>query len=252
MYQSVWHIKILDAWPGVALMGALLLAPAGLAAQNQHPAVANDNASSPQAPATAPDLQSGPQLEQRYPRYIIERQDVIDLTFPLTPEFNQAVTVEPDGFIELEAVGSLHAQGLTVPQLKSAVRKAYAHTLHDPIININLKNFQKAFFTVSGQVGKPGKYNLRTDLTVAEAIAVAGGLAPTAKTQILLFHHLPNKGVEVKRINLKKILDGKDLDEDARLKPGDMIFVPEKFITEFKKYIPYTMSGGVYANPYMR
>lgn len=218
-------------------------APMTLMAQKTHPAMAAASAS----------LQSGaasqPQLEPRNPRYIIERQDAISLTFPLTPEFNQKVTVQPDGYIELEAVGSVHAQGLTVPQLKDAIRAAYAHTLHDPIVNVDLTNFQNAFFTISGQVGKPGKYNLRSDLTVAEAIAVAGGLAPTAKTQILLFHHTSPDSVEVKRVNLKKILNGKDLNEDAVLTPGDMIFVPEKFITQFKKYVPYSANGGIYAQP---
>jgi hypothetical protein len=30
------------------------------------------------------------------------------------------------------------------------------------------------------------------------------------------------------------------------LKPGDMIFVPEKFITNFKKYVPYSLNAGTY------
>lgn len=233
------------------LSGLFALTPSALIAQNaaQNTAQNLHSAMASAGTAQAASIGSQPQLEQRNPRYIIERQDVIDLTFPLTPEFDQTVTVQPDGYIELQAVGSLHAQGLTVPELKNAVRAAYAHTLHDPIINVDLKNFQSAFFTVSGQVGRPGKYNLRSNLTVAEAIAVAGGLAPTAKTQVLLFHHIGNDQIEVKHVDLKNIYHGKDLDEDAILHPGDMIFVPEKFITQLRKYIPYSANGGVYAQP---
>ena len=69
------------------------------------------------------------------------------------------MTVQPDGYINLQNAGSLHVQGLTVPELVDALKKAYAGTLHDPIINVDLKDFQKPFFTVSGQVGKPGKYD---------------------------------------------------------------------------------------------
>jgi polysaccharide biosynthesis/export protein len=192
------------------------------------------------------DRTAGPQLEQRYPRYVIQRQDVLLLSFPLTPELNQTVTVQPDGFINLANAGSLHVQGLTVPELTDGLKKAYAGTLHDPIIDVDLKDFQKPFFTVSGQVGKPGQYDLRADITVAEAIAVAGGLTPTAKTQIFLFHRTSDSWYEVEKLNLKDVLHGKRLNEDATLKPGDMIFVPESFITKFRKYVPYSVNAGAY------
>ena len=102
---------------------------------------------------------------------------------------------------------------------------------------------QKPFFLVSGQVGKPGEYDLRHDTTVTEAIAIAGGFSTTAKTQVFLFHRVSNDWVEVKKLNLKDILHGKNANEDAQLSSGDMIFVPEKFITNFRKYVPYSVSG---------
>ncbi len=192
---------------------------------------------------------SGPELEQRYPRYAIQSQDVLLLSFPLTPELNQTVTVQPDGYINLENAGSLHVQGLTVPELADALKKAYAGTLHDPIIDVDLKDFQKPFFTVSGQVGKPGQYDLRADITVAEALAVAGGMAPTAKTQIFLFHRTSNDWFEVKKLNMKDVLNGKNANEDPTIQPGDMIYVPEKFIASFKKYVPYSINAGTYLQP---
>ena len=73
---------------------------------------------------------------------------------------------------------------MTVPEVTEAINKAYAKTLHDPIINVDLKDFQKPFFVVTGQVAKPGQYDLRYDTTVSEAIAISGGLLPTAKTQV--------------------------------------------------------------------
>lgn len=195
---------------------------------------------------------SHPQLEQRYPRYQIQREDELLLSFPLSPELNQTVTVQPDGYINLQSARSLQVQGLTIPELVEQLKKAYTGVLHDPMINVDLKDFQKPFFTVSGQVGKPGKYDLRSDITIAEAIAVAGGLVPTAKTQIFLFHRTSNDWFEVKKVNLKAILNGKDVNEDATLKPGDMIYVPEKFITNFRKYVPYEVNVGTYfqQNPF--
>ena len=55
--------------------------------------------------------------------------------------------------------------------------------------------------------------------------------------------------MEVKRFNLKDILNGKNVNEDAVIQPGDMIFVPEKFITNFRKYVPYSLGLYTSVNP---
>jgi polysaccharide export outer membrane protein len=184
-------------------------------------------------------------LQQRYPRYQVQRDDVLSITFPLSPEFNQTVTIQPDGYVNLQGAGSLHIEGMTVPEVVEALKKAYASTLHNPIIDVDLKDFQKAYFIASGQVGKPGKYDLRYDTNVSEAIAIAGGFTPQAKTQVFLFRCVSSGWFEVKQLNVKDILNGKNVDEDARLRPGDMIFVPEKFIAKFRKYVPYGLGVGI-------
>jgi polysaccharide export outer membrane protein len=188
-----------------------------------------------------------PVLRQRNPRYRVMRDDVLSLSFPLSPEFNQTVTVEPDGYVTLTNAGSVYIQGMTVLEVVGAVKRAYSSTLRDPIVDVDLKDFQKPFFVVSGQVTKPGQYDLRYDTTVSEAIAVAGGFNPEAKTQVLLFRRVSADWTEVKKLNIKDILHGKNLNEDTHLQPGDMIFVPEKFIVNFRKYVPYTT--GIYMNP---
>ena len=190
-----------------------------------------------------------PQLQQHYPRYVIQRQDVLLISFPLSPELNQTVTVQPDGYVNLQNARSLHVQGMTVPGMVDALHDAYAGILHNPIITVDIKDFQKPSFTVSGQVGKPGQYELRADITVAEAIAVAGGLQPSAKTQVFLFHRTSNDWFQVEKLNLKDILSGKNVNEDAIIRPGDMVFVPESAITKFRKYVPYSLNAGAYLAP---
>ncbi|MBB6145191.1 polysaccharide export outer membrane protein [Silvibacterium bohemicum] len=225
---------------------SIAAAAAGAYAQ-QPPADATPAIAKVDAPA---GQASSPSLQQRYPRYIIQREDSLLLTFPVSTELNQTVTVQPDGFINLQVAGSLHVQGMTVPEVTQAIQQAYGHILHNPIINVDLADFQKPMFTVSGQVGKPGQYELRSDLTVAEALAVAGGMVMTsAKTQVYLFHRTSHDWYEVKRVNLKEILRGKKLDEDAMVQPGDMIYVPEKFITNFRKYVPYSATTGTFVQP---
>jgi polysaccharide export outer membrane protein len=183
-----------------------------------------------------------PAPAERNPRYRISRSDVLLLSFPLSPELNQKVTVQPDGFISLQSAGDVHVQGLTVRELVEAVKKVYADILHDPIVDVDLADFQKPSFTVLGQVGKPGQYDLRNDITVTQAIAIAGGFTATAKTQVFLYRAVSADWAEVRELKLKDILHGKNISEDLHLRQGDMIFVPEKFIANFKKYVPYSFS----------
>jgi polysaccharide biosynthesis/export protein len=183
---------------------------------------------------------------ERNPRYKICRDDVLLVSFPLSPELNQKVIVQPDGFISLQNAGEVYVQGLTVRELAEAVKKAYAHILHDPIVDVDLADFQKPFFTVLGQVGKPGQYDLRYDITVTQAIAVAGGFAASGKTQVLLYRAVSSNWAEVRELKINDILKGKNISEDVHLRPGDMIFVPEKAITKFQRYVPYSMAISAY------
>ena len=67
----------------------------------------------------------------------------------------------------------------------------YGAFLHDPEVSIILKDFEKPFFLAGGQVARPGKYELRSPTTVAEAVAIAGGFTEQAKhSQVVLFRKL--------------------------------------------------------------
>jgi len=226
------------AWTACGL-GALFLLLSGAGATARTPTMNAANPSGNEAPGAGPKQADHPQPAERNPRYQICRQDVLLLSFPLSPELNQKVTVQPDGYISLQSAGSIFIVGLTVDGVVSAVKKAYAGTLHDPIVNVDLVDFQKPFFTVLGQVGKPGQYDLRHEITVTQALAIAGGLASTSKTQAFLYRPISSTWAEVRQLKLKDILSGKNVSEDVQVRPGDMIFVPEAFISKFKKYVPY-------------
>ena len=158
---------------------------------------------------------NAPALQERHPRYRVMPSDTLAISIPLSIELNSTVTVQPDGFIALGNVGSVYVQGQTVSEIVETLKTAYAKILHDPIIAVDLTNFQKPQFTVSGQVEKPGQYELRADIRVTEAVAVAGGFLPTAKTQVFFFHRVSPDWVEVKKLNVRQFLHGKNVNEDV-------------------------------------
>lgn len=173
-----------------------------------------------------------------HPLYRLRPSDVIEVTFTIAPEFNQTLTVQPDGYITLRDAGAVLAEGLTVPQFVEAVRKAYAGYLHDPEAAVALKDFERPYFVVGGEVGKPGKYELRSDTTVAEAVQIAGGFTSQAKhSQVVLFRRVNDDLLEARLLNLKKMLKQSSLQEDAHLRPGDLVYVPQNTISKISRFL---------------
>jgi polysaccharide export outer membrane protein len=150
----------------------------------------------------------------------------------------------------MRGVGELHVQDETVPELTDTLHKAYAKILNDPIISVVLKDFEKPYFVADGQVGKPGKYDLRGDTTLTQAIAIAGGFTDAAKhSQVLLFRKVNDQWMEAKLIDVKKMEKAGNLKEDPFLHPGDMLFVPKNAFSKYKQFIP-TANMGTYFRPY--
>jgi len=227
-----------------------------LAAQSMGPApAANGNAAPEDHAAAAPlkgpavvesgvfkvDQQTAatfPRFALRNPRYLLRPGDVIDIAFPFTPEFGQTVTVQPDGFVSFRNGQEMKVSGLSVPQFREATRKAYAQVLRDPTINIELKQFEKPYFIANGQFNRPGKYDLTGDLTVTEAVALAGGFNESAKhSNVLLVRRASEDQVVATRIDVKKMLAMGDVREDIHLQPGDMLFVPQNFASKIKSFL---------------
>lgn len=181
-----------------------------------------------------------PTLSQRYPRYKLHPGDSFDLTFQFSPEFNQTVIVQPDGFISLREVGGIHVAGLTLPQVEAAVRNKYSSILKQPVVSVTPKDFEKSYFIAMGEVSRPGKYEIRGPITVTEAIAIAGGLAPDrAKTsEVVLFRKNGDTLEPGKVVDVKKLLKKRNLSEDLYVKPGDLLYVPQNAWSKIHQIIP--------------
>jgi polysaccharide export outer membrane protein len=163
------------------------------------------------------------------------------LVFPFAPEFNQTVTINPDGFVTLNGIGDLYVAGKMAPELKDLLQTTYSRILHDPVVNVVLKDFEKPFFIAGGEVARPGKFDLRGDLTLTQAIAIAGGFTENSKhSQVLLFRRVSNDWAEVKVLDVKKMFQTGNLTEDMHIQPGDMFFVPQNRVSKIRKWIPYT------------
>jgi protein involved in polysaccharide export with SLBB domain len=100
-------------WKPLILATATLVVCSPLFAQNVPP---QRSACNSPATGTTP---AG--FSERDPRYRIQPGDSFEVTFEFVPDFNQAATVQPDGFVTMKGIGDVKVGGQTVPELTTTL-----------------------------------------------------------------------------------------------------------------------------------
>jgi polysaccharide biosynthesis/export protein len=178
------------------------------------------------------------QLVTRDQPYRLQPSDVLELEYEYTPEYNQTVTVGPDGTIMLRLVGTVKVEGLSLDEATSAIKAKASVPLNHPELSLTLKEFVKPHFTIYGEVQKPGVYDMHGEVTVLQAIAISGGQKETSKqTQVVLLRKVSGDLAEVKVINTKNMSTAEGVREDFALKPDDMIIVPKNKLGKLEPYV---------------
>ncbi|MFO8109481.1 MAG: polysaccharide biosynthesis/export family protein [Thermoplasmata archaeon] len=159
--------------------------------------------------------------------YTIGSGDLLEIITWNEPQLSRSkVLVRTDGKISFPFLDDLHASGLTLLELKQKIEDGLKKYVEHPYVTVDVEDPQSKKFYVLGEVVNTGEYPLIKNLTVLQAFAIAGGFTEWAsKRQIILLRH---EGTEEKiyRVNYRRIIDGKDLDQNLMLKPNDTIIVP--------------------------
>jgi polysaccharide biosynthesis/export protein len=182
--------------------------------------------------------------------YTLHTGDVIVLNYRYTPEFNQTVTVQPDGSVNLNIVGQLNVLGLSVDQMHQHIIDLASARLNHPELTITLEHFEAPYFVVAGEVDHPGKFDLNDNTTALQAIMLAGGFKDSARdTQVILFRRINADEAEVRKLDLHKVNKQADLERDMELEPGDMLLVTRNKMEHLSRFMKAS-NLGVYFNPF--
>jgi polysaccharide biosynthesis/export protein len=189
-----------------------------------------------------------PTLRER-PRYLLRPGDTLRLEYRLTPEFNQSVTVQPDGYIDINVGGEIQVAGLNVTQAHDLILSKETYRLKDPELTLSLEEFTRPYVVVAGEVSKPGQIEIRDQMTALSAIMMAGGFSNGAKSgQVLVFRKYNDSLAEVRKLNLTHVTKTAQLEHDMALQPGDIVYVPHDRVSRIQHYMSLS-SLGFYASP---
>jgi polysaccharide export outer membrane protein len=221
---------------GAALAASWIVAGLALAG-------AGPLAAAPPEPETAESETAEVRFADRDQRYRIQPGDVLWFQFRFTPEYNQSVKVQPDGYVSLAGIDDLKVGGLSVDQVHEEAVRACRNHLREPVINVVLEEFSMPGYIVGGEVGSPGRYDLRGEITLSEAIQIAGGFGSKAHIeQVMLFRRAAEGWMESRQVDFKKLIKS-GLNEDVRLLPGDMVFIPGARMGKLRRFMDVARVG---------
>jgi polysaccharide export outer membrane protein len=204
----------------VALIAAAMFS--GCATQSSSPNGALEETLKGQATNSDASTTVSPEL------ITLREGDVVKVSFPGSSALDTTQLIRRDGRITLPLIGEVDAAGLTPPALEKKLVDLYAPQLASKQVTVEVISSSFPVY-VTGMVLHPGKILSDHPITALEAVMEAGGFDyNTANPRDVVVIRREGNVMKNYKINLKAVLQGK-ASEPFYMKPGDIIYVPERF-----------------------
>jgi polysaccharide export outer membrane protein len=164
--------------------------------------------------------------------FLLGPEDELEVTVWKNLDLSRITIIRPDGLISMPLIGDIQAAGLTADALAQRIAerlKQYFATT--PAVSVSVKEINSYSVFVLGEVSKPGKFQLKSYVTVLQAISMAGGFTNYAsknKLQILrVIENGDHKRQEIRiRLRYDDLVSGNGEPGNIVLASGDIVVVP--------------------------
>jgi len=198
------------------------------------------------------NVQTNPQ-PQGLSEYRLQPGDEIEIKFFYNPALNERLLIRPDGKISLQLIDELFVAGITPSELDKVLTKRYASEIKEPDLAVIVRSFIGQRVYVGGEVSAPQLIPLMGRMTVLQSIFRAGGFRDTAHpgSVIVIRKDAENRPFGIK-VDLNRVIKGKEGARDLELLPYDIVFVPKTVIAKVdlfvdqyvRQLIPVTLGFG--------
>lgn len=135
-------------------------------------------------------------------------------------QLSQSLQVRPDGKITLPLLGDIAAAGKTSLELRDAIAGSLTTYINNPTVTVIVVETEPPVFYVMGEVMDAGPYPLKGQVSVLQALAMAGGFKDFANTKNITIR----RGGQTLKFDYKAALKGEDT--PMLVQAGDTIIVP--------------------------
>jgi protein involved in polysaccharide export with SLBB domain len=192
------------------------------------PAAVTDDAETNRADAAAEEAAIAPYYNNFFTTYRLGPEDVVSVNVFAQERYSkQGIIIPPSGRIYLALIPEgIFVNGKTCEQVAELIKKKYNEYIIDPQVSVSLDRAGSYRYSVIGDVGQPGIRLMTRRLSVAEAIAEAGGILQTgSKSKVYVLRKQANGNLQPIPVNVSSIYKGQAPDS-VYLVPGDQVVVP--------------------------
>lgn len=168
----------------------------------------------------------------------LEPGDQIEIKFLYWPELSDKQTVRPDGKISLPQVKEVQAAGLSPGQLNQELIRLYQSKIKDPELVVIVRDLIGRRVYVGGEVKQPGPVPLKENMTVLEAILLAGGHIKTSASlhKVVVIRRVGDKCYWM-TVNVNRMMKRPSASPPIYLAPYDIILVPRTTIDQLDQWV---------------
>ena len=178
--------------------------------------------------ASSGDRPKGPEQESVSTNgdYHVGPGDVIIVSVWREPEASSAVVIRPDGKISLPLVNDLSVDGKTPMEVQKIIAERLSPFIKTPNVTVTVKEINSKKVFVLGEVNRAGAYQITQPTTVLQILTEAAGLRPFAKQKAIYVLRTENGKQTKLPFNYKDVVQGKKIEQNVLLRPGDTVVVP--------------------------
>jgi len=178
------------------------------------------------APAPAPRTYQAQAAGADGGVYRIGPEDILEISVWKNADLTRPVVVRPDGRISLPLLNDVQAANLTPMQLRDTLAKGLAAYISDPEVSVIVKEIHSVRVSVVGMVQKPNRYELHSQTTVLEALAMAGGFSDFAKRDRIVIYRRDGNSWKTIDFSYGRLINDADVNQNFVIMPGDIVVVP--------------------------
>ena len=152
--------------------------------------------------------------------------DVLTVTVWKETDLNLEVLVRPDGKFSFPLVGDVQATGHSVSEIRDAIVSKINTYIPDAVVTVLVREIVGNKAYVVGKVNRPGPFVMTNDTDVMQALSIAGGTATFASLGNIVILRRAGGSQTAIAFDYGEVEDGKNLDQNIVLQPGDIVVVP--------------------------
>lgn len=158
--------------------------------------------------------------------YRLHAGDQIEVSVWNEEQLQRTLIIRPDGKFSFPLAGDIVAGGRTIAEVRGDIETRLRAFISEPVVTVSVTDVGGNRVYVIGQVNKPGVFTMNPQLTVLQALSVAGGMTPFAKLDEIVVIRGPGAAQRTIRFNYGQISSGRDLSQNIALESGDVVLVP--------------------------